>query len=133
MGFSPVSGRVFMRFPDEHEGLVAQPMQALDTAPTAAALQGIEAFVLVRASGCISFGRRRDTSDSIEWSGEIGTECLPSTTVECFASLTFQVDKLEAPTQISITWAGDLPPASMELDGSLQDFNAAWSVHEYEW
>jgi hypothetical protein len=130
--FSPVSGRVLCRFPGEHEGLVAQAMPPLSGAPNEADLEVVEAFALVGVSGYISFGRRRGPRDSIEWSGELRSDCLPPSTVECFPSLTFQIDKLEVPAQISITWAGDLPPASVEPDrDSLHHFCAVWSVHEW--
>lgn len=127
--FSPVSGRVFIRFQDSHEGLVAQPMPAL--APEDC-IREVEAFVLVGASGSLSFGRRRCPNGGIEWSGEIGPAFLPSSTVECFPSLTFQIDKLDVPAQVFITSAGDSPPASVEQDASMHEFKAVWSVHEWQ-
>jgi len=129
--FSPVSGRIFVRFPNEHEGLVAQPMPALTAASAEADSQEVEAFVLVDGSGCISFGRRRGPSGGIEWSGEIEPEFFPPSTVECFASLTFQIDQLKGPARISVVCAGNLPPASVVHDNSLNGFTAVWSVHEW--
>jgi len=129
--FAPVSGRVFVRFSGDPEGLVSQPLPALDASSAAEAdLQELEAFLVVGESGCLSFGRRRPGKD-IEWSGEIEPEFLPKMAAECFASLTFQVDKLDEPAQVSIAWAGDLPPASVAHAGSLQRFRAVWGVHEW--
>lgn len=127
--FCPICGKVFVRFPGEDDGLVAQAMPALKEVFTEDDFQGVQAFVLVDASGCISFGRRRSLGHSIEWSGEIGSDCQPPQTAEYCASLTFQVDKLEAPAQITITRAGDLPPEQQK--GSLKEFDSVWGVHEW--
>jgi len=128
--FSPVSGRVFVRFSGHHEGLVSQPLPALD-ASSAADLQGLEAFFVVGKSGYLSFGRRRGPGEDVEWTGEIEPEFLPPWAETYFASLTIQVDKLNGPAQVSITWAGDSPPASVAHAGSLETFNAVWGVHEW--
>lgn len=129
--FCPISGKVFVRFPGQQEGMVAQAMPALDAASIHDDPQDVQAFVLVDDSGCISFGRRWILRDSIEWSGEIRSCCQPPQTAEYCASLTFQVDKLEVPAQISITQVGDLPLASEEHNRSTHEFNSAWSVHEW--
>jgi len=128
--FSPVSGRVFARYSGNHAGLVAQPLPELDASSTAETdLKGLEAFLVVGKSGCLSFGRRRPGKD-VEWSGEIEPDFLPPWARECFASLAFQVDKLDEQAKVSITWAGNLPPASVAHAECLHSFSATWYVHE---
>jgi len=136
--FSPVSGRVFTRFP-AGEGMVAQGLPDLIATADATEvvpleMRGIEAFMFVSTSCGMSFGRRHgDGSEKgdVEWSREIYQEFLSPFSVDKYASLTFQVDKLLESTQISITWAGKLLPMSAALPTSRHTFDGVW--RNYEW
>lgn len=136
--FSPMSGRIFVRFPTG-EGIVAQGLSDLSAAANATEVVSqeigiIEAFMFVSGSGGVSFGRRRiavGEKGDMEWSGEVPREFLPPSSVEKYASLTFQVDKLLEKAQISITWAGQVLPISAALPISQHTFDSIW--HGYEW
>jgi len=136
--FSPVTGRVFVRFPAGSEGMAAQGLPALGMATDSAEadvqeLEGIEAFMLVSAAGGISFGRRCISGGkmgNVEWSGELSPEFLPLSD-EIYASLTFQVDKLLDAARISITWAGQRLPNSVSLPALHHPFDSIW--FDYEW
>jgi len=94
---------------------------------------GIEAFLFVSLTGGISFGRRRIAGgkrSDMEWSGEVPADFLPPSSVEKYASLTFQVDKLLETARISITWAGQVLPISAALPVSRQTFDSIWRSHE---
>merc|ERR1712113_1143594 len=96
-------------------------------------MDAVEAFMFVSASGGISFGRRRTAGgegSNVEWSGELPREFLPLS-VERYASLTFQVDKLMEKAQISITWAGEVLPISAALPASQHTFDSVWQTHEW--
>jgi len=136
--FSPLSGRVFVKFPTG-EGLVAQGLPDLTAAADATeveslALGCVEAFMFVNTSGSISFGRRHSAGGkkgNVEWSGELPREFLPPLSVEKYASLTFQIDKLLEAAQISITWAGQVLPISAALPASQHTFDSIWRSHEW--
>jgi len=133
--FSPMSGRVFVRFP-AGEGLVAHPLPDLVAAACGSEveLDAVEAFMFVSTSGNLSFGRRqtaRGQNGHVEWSGELPQEFLPPLAVEKNASLTFQIDKLMEKAQISITWAGQMLPISAALPTSQHTFDSVWQNHEW--
>jgi len=136
--FSPVSGRVFLRFPDG-EGLVAMGLPDLTAAAGTTELASlemgsIEAFMFMSTLGGISFGRRRAAGGkkcNMEWCGELPPEFLPTLSEEKYASLTFQVDKLLDKATISITWAGQLLPFSAPLPTSPHTFCSIWG--NYDW
>jgi len=130
--FSPVSGRVFIRFPTG-EGMVAQVLSDF----IAGAENGaIEAFMFVSTSCGISFGRRRTAGGEkgkVEWSRELQLcqEFLAPLSVEKYASLTFQVDKLLESAKISVTWAGQSLPISAALPTLRHSFDGIWRGHEW--
>jgi len=138
--FSPVSGRVFIRFPTG-EGMEAQGLSDLiagaDATEVAPLERGpIEAFMFVSTSCGISFGRRRTAGGEkgiVEWSGELELyqEFLAPVSVEKYASLTFQVDKLQESAKISITWAGKSLPISAALPTLWRTFDGIWRRHEW--
>jgi len=126
--FAPVSGRVFVNFPAEPDGLVAEAMPGLSSSLVAE----VEAFLSVSASGCMSFGRRCDGRGPVEWCGEVPAEFLPARSAERYPSLVFQVDQLEEPARISVVSAGPELPASV-VPGAVPAgvFDAVWSVHTW--
>jgi len=140
--FSPISGRVFIRW-HSGAGMVALGLpnfiaaaHATEVAPLE--MGGIEAFMFVSPSGGIFFGRRRTASShkgGMEWCGELPAEFFPQLSprlpIKQYASLTFQVDKLLETAQISITWAGQLLPVSVPLPRSRHRFDSIWL--NYEW
>jgi len=136
--FSPVSGRVFYRFP-AGEGMVAAGLPDLTAAVAgtkvaALEMDGVEAFMFVSTWGGISFGRRHvagGKKGNVEWCGELPPEFLPTLSEEKYASLTFQVDKLLDKATISITWAGQLLPFSAPLPTSPHTFCSIWG--NYDW
>lgn len=136
--FSPISGRIFLRFPVCDEGMAAQALSELTVADDATQdeppeTESIEAFLFVSRSGSISFGRRctsGGTQRSVEWSGVLPTEVLPSLSTEKYAALTFQVDKLLESAQISITWVGELLPIAA-MPASWHSFDSFWNSHEW--
>jgi len=136
--FSPISGRVFIRFPGG-AGMVALGLPdfiagADATEVASLGMEGIEAFMFVSTSGSIFFGRRRTAGSdrgNVEWCGELPPEFFPRLSLKNYASLTFQVDKLLETAQISITWVGQLLPASAALPTSRDRFDSIWL--SYEW
>jgi len=138
--FSPVSGKVFIRFPTCTEGFVAQCMPALTATSDATALEplesdSIEAFVFVNKAGNTCFGRRRCPlvgcdAGVVEWSGELLDVC-PPLSEELFFSLNFQTDMLQRPAQVSIMWATELLPSSVAQPLPLPMFNGAWCQHQW--
>jgi len=136
--FSPVSGRVFKRFP-AGQGMVAQVLPDLSAVADATEvvpleIGGIEAFMFVSTSCGISFGRRRTAGGkkgNVEWSRELYEELLAPLSVDKYASLTFQVDKLLESAQISISWAGKILPISTALPTSRPTFYGVWRSHEW--
>jgi len=138
--FSPVSGRVFKRFP-AGQGMVAQVLPDLSAVADATEvvpleIGGIEAFMFVSTSCGISFGRRRTAGGEkgkVEWSRELQLcqEFLAPLSVEKYASLTFQVDKLLESAKISVTWAGKSLPISAALPTLRHTFDGIWRGHEW--
>lgn len=136
--FSPVTGRVFVRFPAGSDGLAAQGLPALNAVADSMeaelqGLEGIEAFMLVSAAGSIMFGRRciaGGQANETEWTGKLEPEFLPLSD-EIYASLTFQIDKLHEMAKISIMWAGQELPDSVTLPASHHSFDGIWCG--YEW
>jgi len=131
--FSPISGRVFIRFPCG-AGMVALGLPdfiAAADATEVASLEmgGIDAFMFVSTSGSIFFGRRRTAGSNkgnVEWCGELPPEFFPRLSLKKYASLTFQVDKLLETAQISIMSAGQLLPLSPTLPTSRHTFDSMW-------
>merc|ERR550532_333149 len=98
ISFAPITGRCLLRFPGENQGLVSQPMPPVERSTFAgAAEEVIDAYLVVRESGEIAFGRRCGAKPRMEWSGELPREWIPAWTEEVFASLDFQIDQLEEP------------------------------------
>jgi len=138
--FSPVSGRVFIRFPTSPEGLATQCMPALTAASDATALKSsepdcVEAFVFVNKAGNTCCGRRRcplvgSGAGVVEWSGELLDFC-PPLSEELFLSLNFQMDVLQRPAQVSIMWATELLPSSVAQPSPSPVFNGAWCQHQW--
>jgi len=125
--FAPASGRCFMRFEGGADGLVAQPMPALEEFSTHAECEHVEAFARVSAAGGVSFYRRCGV-EGIECTGELPKEFMPSWATQRFASLNFQVDQLQEAVDISISWVGhDLPP-SLDGHAPTREFDAVWSA-----
>lgn len=138
--FSPVSGKVFVRFPTSPDGLAAQCMPPLTAASDAIALEpseaeSIEAFVFVNEAGNTCFGRRRcplegSEAGVVEWSGEL-LEFCPPMSEELFLSLNFQIDALQRPAQVSIMWVTESLPCSVAQPSPLPLFNGAWCQHQW--
>mmetsp|Transcript_28876 Transcript_28876/g.83028 ORF Transcript_28876/g.83028 Transcript_28876/m.83028 type:complete len:329 (-) Transcript_28876:262-1248(-) len=131
VSFAPVSGRCFVCFEGEPYGLTAQPLPPLaDPAAADPEWVDVEAFLLASPSGGVSFGRRFGAEAPVEWSGELPREFLPDWATELFASLNFQVDRLEEPAQVSIEWVGfELPAQLAACVAPLSQFTAVWSSH----
>lgn len=130
--FAPISGRVFIKFPEENVGLVAQPLPALEDGMTDdGEPEVVEAFLCVGSDGATSFCRCRSGHEGVEWSGEIPREFFPSWARDRFASLNFQIDQLKVPAEVTTTWAGKEMPTSLASDRPLGEFDASWS--EYAW
>jgi len=132
--FSPVSGRIFIRFPTG-EGMWAQALPDIFEVSEVTEVEGIEAFMQVSASGGISFGRRSTSGGeqgNVEWSGELPPEFLPPLSLEKHASLTFQVDKLLVTAEVSITWAETgISGCPGETSRPQKTFDSVWRSHEW--
>jgi len=135
--FSPVTGRIFVRFATGSEGMAAQALPILgmarDPEIEIQEPEEVEAFMLVSATGNISFARRciiGDKKGEVEWSGVLSPEFLPLSD-ELYASLTFQIDKLFDTAHISITWAGQKLPDFLTLPALHDEFDSIW--FGYEW
>jgi len=136
--FSPVSGKVFVRFPLSPEGLAAQCMPSLTAASDSTGMgpleaDCIEAFVFVNLAGNTCFGRRRcplagNEAGVVEWSGQVLEFCSPLSK-ELFPSLNFQIDMLQQPAQVSVMWATESLPSSIAPPSPWPVFNGAWSQH----
>jgi len=130
--FAPVSGRVFVKYPGAPEGLVSQPMPSLEVSSAAGTeLEEVEAFMLVSASGCVSFGRRCGADGPVEWSGELPHEFFSAYVEERYASLTFQIDQLDEVAQVSVAWFGSELPADLARTMPPSTFEAIWGTHEW--
>jgi len=113
--------------------LVAQPLPALAVHSEAVEpLEEVDALMLVNASGCGSFGRRR-LHGLVEWSGELPAWFFTSSASKYYyPSLNFQIEKLEEPAQISIVWVCSELPAHVARPMSPVWFDAVWSRIEWE-
>jgi hypothetical protein len=131
ISFSPITGRVFIRLSGGADmvvqGLPDLSAAADSTEGASLEMEGIEVFMFASTSGGVFFGRRRTAGSergNVEWSGELLPEFLPPLSVEKYASLTFQVDKLREKAQISITWAGQTLPIWAPLPASQHTFGS---------
>jgi len=132
VSFAPVSGRCFVCFEGDADGLAAQPLPPLvDLVPADLERVDVEAFLLASPSGGVSFGRRYGAEAPVEWSGELPREFLPSWATKLSASLNFQVDQLEEPAQVSVDWVGSELPAQLAACVEPSPFTAVWSAHEW--
>jgi len=132
VSFAPATGRCLVCFAGMKEGLASQPMPPIE-GPAAADAESevLEAFLLVSASGGVSFGRRRGAAARMEWSGELAREFCPSWSTEIYASLNFQIDQLCEPAQVSVTWIGFGLPALLASHTAPSMVSAAWDRHEW--
>mmetsp|Transcript_63631 Transcript_63631/g.122371 ORF Transcript_63631/g.122371 Transcript_63631/m.122371 type:complete len:119 (+) Transcript_63631:3-359(+) len=118
--------------------MVAQALPHLTAAADATQdesleMAGVEGFLFVSRTGSLSFGRRCTSGGvqgNVEWSGELPTEFLPPVSAEKYASLTFQVDKLQENARVSITWVGELLPIAA-MPASRHTFDSVWNSHEW--
>jgi len=125
--FAPVSGRCFNRFAGVADGLMSQPMPALEGLPTHAECEHVEAFAQVSPAGGVSFYRRLGGA-GVECTGELSQEFFPSWAARSFPLLSFQVDQLKEAVDISISWVGrDMPP-SLAGHAPARRFDATWSA-----
>jgi hypothetical protein len=131
--FSPVSGRcIIMNFPVPNVDLVAQVMPALadsskDGQP---ASEEVDTWVRVSKRGGISFYRRRPHGKIVERSRELPRKALPSWAADYVASVTFQVNNLSAPIDVTVSGASFDLPTDVDVVGQEPDteLDVAWSI-----
>lgn len=129
--FAPVSGYHGTAGDEGYrEGSAAQVMPALEGSPGTAGDE-VEAFVVVCATGGVSFGRRECPDGPMKWSDEMPRSFFPDSDTEQYPALMFQVDQLRDDAQIKVSWFGPELPAELSRSIRPCSLDAVWNTHEF--